>query len=156
MKNFNANIEVQNGIGTIVESDGNKQHVTNIPVQLILIDGVRVAYKRVDVDNFGGGVSFTRAYPVAEIHSETTSTELVAFKATSYQEFYIAVDKLVAKRFQNKRKEFVNMTVRVYSENEMIRALDRCLFNFDKKRYQVETEQFDSELIEFFDSLFEN
>lgn len=156
MKNFNVNIEVQNGIGTIVESDGNKQYVTNIPMQLVLMDGVRVAYKRVDVDNFGGGVSFTRVYPIAEIHDETTNTELVAFKATSEQEFYIAVDKLVAKRFQNKRKEFIEKTVRRYSESEMLIALDRCLFNFDKKRYQVETEQFDSELIEFFDSLFEN
>lgn len=156
MKNFNANIEVQNGIGTIVESDGNKQYVTNIPMQLVLIDGVRVAYKRVDVDNFGGGVSFTRVYPIAEIHDETTSTELVAFKATSELEFYIAVDKLVEKRFQNKRKEFIEKTVRRYSESEMLIALDRCLFNFDRKRYQVETEQFDSELIEFFDRLFEN
>ena len=156
MKNFNVNIEVQNGIGTIVESDGNKQYVTNIPMQLVLMDGIRVAYKRVDVDNFSGGVSFTRVYPIAEIHDETTSTELVAFKATSELEFYIAVDKLVTKRFQNKRKEFVERTVRVYSENEMLRALDRCLFNFDNERYQFENEQYNQETQEFFDNLFEN
>lgn len=153
---LNLNVEVQNGIGTIVESDGNKQYVTNIPMQLVLIDGIRVAYKRVDVDNFGGGVSFTRAYPIAEIHDETTSTELVAFKDTSYQEFYIAVDKLVTKRFQNKRKEFVERTVRRYSESQMLIAMDRCLFNFDNERYQFENEQYNQETQEFFESLFEN
>lgn len=153
---LNLNVEVKNGIGTIVESDGNKQYVTNIPMQLVLIDGVRVAYKRVDVDNFGGGVSFTRAYPIAEIHDETTNTELVAFKATSEQEFYIAVDKLVEKRFQNKRKEFIEKTVRRYSESQMLIAMDRCLLNFDNERYQFENEQYNQETKEFFESLFEN
>lgn len=156
MLNLNVNIEVKNGIGTIIEVDGNKQYVKNIPVQLVLMDGVRVAYKRVDADNFSGGVSFTRIYPIAEIHDETTSTELVAFKATSEQEFYIAVDKLVAKRFQNKRKEFIEKTVRRYSENHMLSALDRCLYIFDNERYQKENEQYDSETREFFESLFEN
>ena len=153
---LNLNIEVKNGIGTIVESEGSKQHVTNIPMQLVLMDGVRLGYKRVDVDNFSGGVSFTRVYPIAEIHDETTSTELVAFKATSELEFYIAVDKLVEKRFQNKRKEFIERTVRRYSENQMIQAIDRCLFNFDKKKYQSESEQYDIEMKEFFENLFEN
>ena len=153
---LNLNVEVKNGIGTIVESDGNKQYVTNIPVQLVLMDGVRLGYKRVDVDNLYGSVTFGRVYPIAEIHDETTSTELVAFKATSELEFYIAVDKLVEKRFQNKRKEFIERTVRRYSESQMIQAIDRCLFNFDKKKYQSESEQYDIEMKEFFENLFEN
>lgn len=157
MTNFNVNIEAVNGVGTVVEIDGNKEYVTtNIPMQLISMDGVAVGYKRVDVDNFDGRVTFGRVYPIAEIHDETSTSELVYFKAINNQEFYSEIDKLVEKRFQNRRKEFVEKTVRRYSENHMLSALDRCLFNFDKKRYQVETEQFDSELIEFFDSLFEN
>lgn len=157
MTNFNVNIEAVNGVGTVVEIDGNKEYVTtNIPMQLISMDGVAVGYKRVDVDNFDGRVTFGRVYPIAEIHDETSTSELVYFKAINNQEFYSEIDKLVEKRFQNRRKEFVEKTVRRYSENHMLSALDRCLYIFDNERYQFENEQYNQETQEFFDSLFEN
>lgn len=155
---LNLNIEVKNGVGTIYtwynDGDETQTYYMTRPMQVVYIDGVEATYKVVDVSNFDGKITYGRTEP-AVYHNEDCTVSIYDFKP-SQEEFIKEIDKLSEKRFQNKRKEFVERTVAKYCENEMLRALDRCLFNFDKKRYQVETEQFDSELIEFFDSLFEN
>ena len=156
---FNVNVEVKQGIGTIYtwynDGDETQQYYTTRPMQLIYIDGVEVAYKTVDVDNLNGTIKYSRTEP-AMYHNEDCTVCIYDFKPTSQQEFFSEVDRLVEKRFQNKRKEFVENTVQRYSENQMLRTVDRCLFIFDNERYHKESEQYNNELKEFFNNLFEN
>lgn len=147
---LNINIELQTGIGVIVETCDDSSYNTAVPMQLISMDGIRVAYKRVDIDNLTGGVTFGRVLPVVELYSDGSTTELVYFKETNQHEFYKHIEAFITNRFQTVRDRFIKSTVPTYTENSMLLALDRCLLAFDSARYYKEHAAYDSENKAFF------